>query len=159
MSFAFRRMTTANAQAIVRWRYASPFDYYNPDPSHAEENIQRFLISDNPYYSIHDDTGELVGFCCFGSEGQVPGGVYADSALDIGLGLRPDLTGSGKGSDFLAAILDFAAETFSVGAFRVAVAEFNSRAIRLYGKSGFREVNRFRSKADGRSFIQLVMAK
>jgi len=157
MSFTFRKMTKANADAIVGWRYCTPYDYYNPDPSHTQENIRRFLIPDNPYYSIHDGVPEPVGFCCFGPEGQVEGGDYGENALDIGLGLRPDLTGLGRGKSFLSAILGFADRTFSPAAFRVTVAEFNGRAIRLYRNTGFETTGRFQSRLDGRAFIQMTV--
>ena len=164
MSYTFREMTEDNAQAIVQWRYEAPYAYYNPDPRRAEGNLQRLLIPDNPYYSIREDgasrngTSGLVGFCCFGSEGQVSGGNYSGEALDIGLGLHPDLTGSGRGYGFLTAILDFADGVFSPSEFRVTVAGFNHRAVRLYEKAGFEKVGRFRSRQDGREFMQMAAA-
>ena len=156
MFYTFQKMTEENAQIIVQWRYKAPYNYYNPDPRCAKENTQRLLIPHNPYYSINNANQGLTGFCCFGSEGQVSGGDYRAEALDIGLGLHPELTGLGKGRDFLNAILDFATQTFSPSAFRVTVAEFNSRAIRLYENSEFERVGRFQSRSDGRMFIQMA---
>lgn len=47
---------------------------------------------------------ELVGFFSFGAEAQVPGGDYDNAkALDIGLGMRPDLTGKSLGLGFVEA--------------------------------------------------------
>lgn len=156
MSYTFQEMTEENARIIVQWRYESPYDYYNPDPRRVEENTQRLLIPHNPYYAVQDRILGLVGFCCFGPEGQVSGGKYDDNVLDIGLGLHPDLTGSGKGNDFIKAILCFAAQTFCPSAFRVTVAEFNGRAIRLYENEGFERVGRFQSQSDGRMFVQMI---
>ena len=157
MPYTFQEMTEENAQIIVQWRYVAPYDYYNPDPRCAVENTQRLLIPHNPYYSIQSRTSGLAGFCCFGAEGQVSGGDYSNGALDIGLGMRPDLTGMGKGHDFLMAILDFTAQAFYPPAYRVSVAEFNDRAIQLYGNSGFKRVGRFQSQSDGRMFMQMVL--
>ena len=63
--------------------------------------------------------------------------------LDIGLGLRPDLTGRGLGHDFVTFGLDFARSAFAPPAFRLLVATFNRRAIRVYEKVGFRPVRTF----------------
>jgi RimJ/RimL family protein N-acetyltransferase len=113
----------------------------------------------NPYYSVHNGSKPVVGFCCFGHEGQVPGGNYSTGLLDIGLGLRPDLTGSGNGHEFLAAILCFADRLHAPAGFRVSVAEFNKRAIRLYEKAGFRTDSRFSNRDDGKPFLQMSAAK
>ncbi len=51
------------------------------------------------YYAVVNEPGELVGFFAFKRDGDV---------VDLGLGLRPDLTGRGIGLPFLLAALDFA---------------------------------------------------
>ncbi|MDQ2672203.1 MAG: GNAT family N-acetyltransferase, partial [Actinomycetota bacterium] len=73
---------------------------------------------------------------CFGEDAQVASGkrfgLYeAEPALDVGLGMRPDLTGRGLGEEFVYAGLRFARETYSPPAFRLTVAAFNRRAIRV----------------------------
>jgi ribosomal-protein-alanine N-acetyltransferase len=57
--------------------------------------------------------------------------------------MRPDLTGRGLGREFLTAGLDFARRRFAPTTFRLAVAAFNQRAIRLYEKVGFQAVATF----------------
>jgi len=156
MQYTFREIDGAGARQIVTWRYDPPYDYYNPDPRREKENTQRFLDHPGDYAGIYNRHGQLMGFCCFGAEGQVAGGHYPDNALDVGVGLRPDLTGRGNGSAFFSAILDFAAGTFPYDTFRVSVAEFNHRAIRLYENTGFRRTGRFVSVSDGKSFIQMI---
>jgi hypothetical protein len=59
------------------------------------------------------------------------------------LGMRPDLTGRGLGEEFVHAGLRFARETYSPPAFRLTVATFNQRAIRVYERAGFEIVERF----------------
>jgi RimJ/RimL family protein N-acetyltransferase len=83
-----------------------------------------------------------VGFFCFGQSAQVPEGhatgTYADPrALDVGLGLRPDLTGCGLGLSFVLAGLDIALATFHPSQFRMSVDTFNRRAIAVYERAGF----------------------
>ena len=92
---SYSPMIESEARQIVRWRYPPPYDIYNL--SDAEETILYALNPNNRFYAMKDKKEELVGFCSFGQDAQVPGGDYRIDALDIGLGIHPDLTGFGKG--------------------------------------------------------------
>ena len=61
----------------------------------------------------------------------------ADDVAEIGLGLRPALTGRGLGAASLEAGLRFAADRFGARGFALAVAAFNRRAITVYERAGF----------------------
>ena len=156
MELDFRPMEERSVRAITRWRYEPPYEIYSLDREDVQELIQTFLNPAYHYCQIHDERDELVAYCCFGADARVPGGDYAAEALDVGLGLRPDLTGQGRGSAFVAAVLDFARRTFGPAAFRVTVAEFNRRAQRVWQKAGFRPVQTFERAPDGRAFVILV---
>jgi RimJ/RimL family protein N-acetyltransferase len=109
----------------------------------------------NAYFAITDEHDELMGFCCFGPDARVPGGGYAeDGSLDIGAGMRPDLTGQGAGGGFIGAIVAFGEDRYAPPAFRASVAAFNQRSIRACGRAGFRELSRFHN-TDGREFVIL----
>jgi GNAT superfamily N-acetyltransferase len=87
----------------------------------------------------------LIGYCCFGKSAIVPIGLQLgaypeNGALDFGLGMRPDLTGRGRGYAFVNSILDFALFKFNSNLFRLTVAQFNKRAVTLYKKLGFEPV-------------------
>jgi ribosomal-protein-alanine N-acetyltransferase len=69
--------------------------------------------------------------------------------VEIGLGLRPELTGRGLGAAFLEAGLDFAAARFAAREYALAVAAFNRRAIAVYERAGFREVRRYEHFTNG----------
>lgn len=132
---------------ITSWKYEPPFSFYNMnmDP----ETIQELL--DGSYFSVINQEEELVGYFCYGKNAQVPGGhqqgLYTgENVLDIGLGLRPDLTGKRRGLNFLIAGLDYAKINYTTSAFRLSVATFNHRAIALYEKAGFKKVETFMSK-------------
>lgn len=84
-----------------------------------------------------DENSELVAYCSFGQDGQVSGGNYRDPALNIGMGIRPDLTGGRKGAEYANAVLEFADSLFKPKAFRVTIAAFNKRAMRVWQKLGF----------------------
>jgi RimJ/RimL family protein N-acetyltransferase len=111
-----------------------------------------FLASSaSGYCALTDETG-LIGFRSFGPDGQVPGGVYDESALDTGGGLRPDLTGQGMGREAIQTGLDFGLREFAPAAFRVTIATFSIRAQRVVVALGFRNVGNFLASTDGRSY-------
>ena len=137
-------MTTAYAAEIVSWRYAAPYDCYNMTDSDSA------FVSDaaNGFFALIDESG-LIGFRSFGADGQVPGGIYDDSALDTGGGLRPDLTGRGLGREAIRTGLDFGRKTFHPPAFRVTIATFNVRAQRVVTALGFRQTANFSASKNG----------
>ena len=109
------------------------------------------------YYAVRSG-GALVGFFCFGPGGQLPSFDYAaDGSLDIGLGLRPDLTGRGLGLEFVLAGLEFGRRHFAPAGFRLSVAAFNERAIQVYERAGFRRVEVFTRNTNGGEIPFLVM--
>ena len=157
MSYIFNKMDEINARAILDWRYDPPYDIYNLPSDEVESVVQHMMDPQNAYSSITDEQGELVAYCCFGREGQVPGGDYSSDALDIGMGVHPELTGRGFGHEFVDSVLDFAGTTFAPCAYRVTVAEFNKRAIRVWEKAEFQLVDRFQRDRDKRPFVILVL--
>jgi len=140
-------MTAAFAAQTVTWRYPPPYDLYDmtdADPA--------FLVSAGAGFYALTDEDALIGFRSFGADGQVPGGRYDGSALDTGGGLRPDLTGRGLGREAIRTGLAFGRERFAPAAFRVTVATFNVRALRVVEALGFRRVDSFHATTNGRSY-------
>jgi ribosomal-protein-alanine N-acetyltransferase len=152
-----RPLEDADARAIVTWRYDGPYAVYNQQA----DALARLLNPEHRYHAVESPAGELIGFCCFGADARVPGGTYQDqAALDVGGGLRPDLTGQGHGIAFFRAILDFGRERFAAGTFRVTVAAFNRRAIRMCQWAGFEVVERFSTGNDeARDFVVLALSR
>jgi ribosomal-protein-alanine N-acetyltransferase len=144
-------MTAQYAVDILSWRYPAPYDYYDV----TDGDLDYYLDPANGFFAVISG-GEFIGFRSFGSDGQVPGGTYDDSALDTGGGLRPELTGRGLGRTVLAAGLEFGWERFAPDAFRVTVASFNTRALRVVTSLGFRPVESFAATMDGRRFEIMV---
>ena len=77
---------------------------------------------------------------------------------EIGLGLRPDLTGRGLGESFLRACLHFASAALGAQSCTLAVAAFNRRAITVYERAGFQEAGRFEHVTNGglHTFIRMT---
>jgi RimJ/RimL family protein N-acetyltransferase len=147
-------MDEASARAIHTWRYAPPYDVYN-GAGDVGAFVQTLLDPRNAYHTIRDVRGSLIAYCCFGPDARVPGGDYDEDTLDVGLGMRPDLTGQGRGPGMLVAILDFARRTFAPPALRVTVAAFNQRAQKVYQKAGFRVIQEF-TRSDGMPFVIMM---
>ncbi len=107
----------------------------------------------------------MVGFWRFGTsaaitDSQEPGIYGEDGSVLVGLGLRPDLTGTGLGLAFVNAGLAFGNAQFAPAAFRLFVMTFNQRAIRVYERAGFQRVGVVaqRSPQGERPFLEMRRA-
>lgn len=153
MRFTFRPMTETDARAIHAWRYDGEYAIYNARDDD-DGDLSEFLDPRSPYFAVYDETvGALVGFYAYGTAAKVtnypaPALYVDDRTLCIGLGLRPDLTGQGKGFGlaFVQAGLDFARQQFQPTAFRLFVLTFNKRAIRVYERAGFASIGIVRGR-------------
>lgn len=137
-----RNGTTADFQQIVRWQYAPPYDAYVIPKRDWDETIAYFAALGQNFAVIADDDDTVIGFASFGEDGQVPGGDYTQEALDIGMGMRPDLTGQGQGHAYLVAVLDYTQANFQPTYLRATIALFNQRAQNMVKRAGFVETER-----------------
>jgi ribosomal-protein-alanine N-acetyltransferase len=151
MEFDIREMNRAAAERIAGWRYAGPYSFY--DLAADAEDLREFMDENNwadVYFSVHDERDDVVGFFEF---------KHAGDELEIGLGLRPDLTGRGFGTQFMAACLDFARRRYRTTRFRLAVAAFNERAIRVYERAGFIRTGTHIRHRNGRDIVFVDMGR
>jgi GNAT superfamily N-acetyltransferase len=153
MKLQFHWMDEASAQAVVGWQYEPPYDIYNMASDDLKADMAYLLNPDYFFHAIYDEIGELAAFCSFGADAQVPGGDYSQEALDMGMGIRPNLTGQGNGRFFAQAVLQFAQVTFAPTLYRVTIAEFNKRAQNVWQGVGFQVVAKFESKEGKRPFL------
>lgn len=125
----------AYAREVETWRYEPPYDFYDAaaDPDDAAE--MRDASNRDHYRAVLGEEGDLVAFWWFERHED-------EEVVEIGLGLRPDLTGRGLGEGFVRAELDYAREQWAPARFRLFVTAWNVRAIRLYERFGFSEVGR-----------------
>ncbi len=141
---------------ILGWKYESPYDFYNNKIS--TDAIKELL--ENNYSGVFIDD-ELIGFFCTGTAAQVPSGstvgAYEERMVDIGLGMKPEMTGKGRGMDFFYFVMSTIRGLNGNGPLRLTVARFNQRAIHLYEKFGFVQKDQFASASS--DFITMVKAK
>lgn len=146
------RLTQANADQIARkWHYSGQYDFYDMenDPEDFEEIITSKLRG-NKYYQVLDDKDELVGYFCLER--------LSERKVEVGLGLRPELTGQGLGLSFVKEIEAFVQKNFNYKIILLSVASFNKRAIKVYQKAGFKKAgSKMQKSNDGiYEFINLT---
>jgi RimJ/RimL family protein N-acetyltransferase len=127
---------------------------YNLEP----EDLDALMDPVYHYHQVLDLAGNLIGYCCFGADAQVPGGEYPQDGakfLDIGVGMHPDLVGKGLGRGFVSAVLMYASNTYEPEYFRVTIANFNQRSLKTFRKLGFVNTVHFYRMPDGMHFTQL----
>jgi ribosomal-protein-alanine N-acetyltransferase len=158
MDFVFESMSDKEARKIAAWKYEPPYAFY--DMAKDPEDLEELLAPDKrkDYFSATSD-GVLVGYFCFGRDARVSGGDYSGEAVDVGLGMRPDLTGKGLGLSFLESGLGFARERFSPTRFRLSVAAFNERAIKVYERAGFEKSGEFIQRTNGGEHPFVLMTR
>jgi len=141
-----------HAEALLSWRYAPPYSMYSLQPEDQHAAIKELLRPDLHYVAVLNEDDDLIAFRCFGPDAQVPGGNYEGEALDLGGGLRPDLTGKGLGQHVIAAAMNYAMGRFSPTLFRTTVASFNQRAGKVCERLGYQVARSFVRPSDCMSF-------
>lgn len=139
MRFSLKPMEEREAVEISEWHYNPPYTFYDfaSDLEDAKEFLDFKNWPDDKYFSVLDKSGELVGFFEMN---------HHSGYIEIGLGMRPDMTGNGLGLTFVETGIDFIVEKFKAGTIKLKVASFNERAIKVYERAGF--------KASGRVWIK-----
>ncbi|MCZ7669087.1 MAG: GNAT family N-acetyltransferase [Chloroflexi bacterium] len=149
-------LTEAHIRAFIGWQYDEPYALYNMNQENEAEQIAFFSDPANGYFAIVAETGDLLGFCNFGADAQVPGGDYTAEAIDIGIGMRPDLTGKGRGAEYAGAVFEFAIQQFPNNPLRATIAAFNKRAQKVCMQHGFQVVDKFERPGDERPFLIMM---
>jgi RimJ/RimL family protein N-acetyltransferase len=125
--------TEEHANEVAGWRYEPPYDFYDLASDPADEAAMRDPARAGLCRAVFGESDRLEAFWYFDWHGDV---------VEVGVGLRPDLTGRQLGESFLRAQLEYASHNWQPESFRLFVAAWNERAIRLYERLGFREVAR-----------------
>lgn len=138
MRFAIRAFTEVDADAVASWRYPPPYDVYDAseDPSMGEEMRDRVRWGASWFAADDADSGELAGFLELVA-GELNSEAGTKVEVEVGLGLRPDLTGRGNGLGLVEAALEFSRARWAPRSFALDVFPWNERAIRTYEQAGF----------------------
>jgi ribosomal protein S18 acetylase RimI-like enzyme len=121
------------AGEVATWRYDAPYDFYDTASDPADAAEMRDPAKAAHYRAVLGASGSLEAFWYFD---------WHDDVVEVGIGLRPDLTGRGLGEAFMRAQLEYASQAWQPVTFRLFVTAWNERAIRLYDRLGFGEVAR-----------------
>jgi ribosomal-protein-alanine N-acetyltransferase len=156
MDFTFRPLQKEDALAVLNWRYPSPYERYTFKANSQPEDLRYLIDPQNAFFAILNQHKELEGYCSFGPDGQVPGGNYRGDALDLGLGLRPDLTGQGNGKHYAQAVIQYGIDHCRPQQLRVTIAVFNQRAQRLWQTLGFETVDAFVKTGSSDKFVMMT---
>ncbi|MBE7385747.1 MAG: GNAT family N-acetyltransferase [Leptolyngbya sp. SIO1E4] len=156
MEFDFQPLERHHVLAILGWQYPAPYDCYNFKEDNHQADLSYLLEPQNAFSAILNKHQELEGYCSFGADGQVPGGNYSTQALDIGMGIRPDLTDKGQGRRYALAVAHFGVQRYHIKQLRVTIAEFNQRAQRVWISLGFESVEIFVTTNSDQTFLVLV---
>ncbi|MDN3954541.1 GNAT family N-acetyltransferase [Sporolactobacillus laevolacticus] len=150
MNYKFEVMTQEQAEDIAyNWHYDHDYSFYDMEAD--EEDLEEFLDPqkrNNSFYVVKS-FNTIIGFFCFDK--------LSDHTIEIGLGMKPELTGKGHGYEFLKAGIDFAKSNYKPNTITLSVAAFNQRAIKVYQKIGFKEEYSFMQDTNGSSFKFLKM--
>lgn len=154
MTLLDRTFSKAETREVAAWSYSPPFDLYNGNPDHPELFLTRNAEGEG-YYPAVDQHGALAAFAVFGVEARVRGQEPAADTLDVGLGVRPDLTSLGIGTELLGFIVAQAGASQVTSTLRCAVAVFNARSLALCHRAGFSPVRDFTGPGE-RTFRELT---
>ncbi len=130
MTMRIRELTPADLVDIAGWRYDDRWAVYDSDGP-LDPQLGYWAVVEGP-----SENERLVGFGCLGEDARVPGLPEIEGVLDVGVGMRPDLVGQGRGPEFATAVLDFAA-TRGAATLRAVVQDWNTRSLRLVERLGF----------------------
>jgi len=122
------------ASEVATWHYEPPYDFYDAASHPADAAEMRDPARAEHFRAVLADGDErLDAFWYFD---------WPDDVVEVGIGLRPDLTGRGYGESFLRAQLEYASQSWEPKKYRLFVAAWNERAVRVYERLGFLEVGR-----------------
>ncbi|WP_238322990.1 GNAT family N-acetyltransferase [Gorillibacterium massiliense] len=141
LDFRFVPFTMEYGQEICHWQYEPPYDLYNwgawETLEAAGDEFADPYIRETQFSGVLDENGRLIGFVQF---------FPIVGVTRLGLGLRPDLCGSGNGATFAQACAEEALRRKPLDAVDLEVLVWNDRARKAYERAGFRITDRYERK-------------
>lgn len=152
--FHFRALGLRDAIAASRWRYSGDYAMYNLGlaPLLVAVGLRGpfSALTGVSYYAVTTEQDGLVGVFSLTKRG---------GDVEIGVGLRPDLTGRGLGLPYLLRGLEVARRRYHPRTFSLEVATFNRRAITVYERAGFLSGRVTPFSYKGRAFEEMRMSR
>src|SRR4029077_6731497 len=102
--------TEAHAHEVQRWQYEPPYDFYDLASDPEDEAAMLDPARAEHHRAVLDERGRLEAFWYFDWHREV---------VEVGIGLRPDLTGRGLGEALLRAQLEYASQNWQPETFRL----------------------------------------
>jgi RimJ/RimL family protein N-acetyltransferase len=128
-----RELTAEEAETPLGWLYSGRYATYD---------VRGALGANRGYFWVEDDDGDIVGYGCVGAEARIPGIDPEPGTVDIGYGMRPDLTGQGLGREFVGAVIAHACAGQPDARVRMLILRWNDRSRKVAQTHGFRVVGR-----------------
>ncbi len=139
-TYTFSPLRVRDAREMASWHYEGQYAFYDTDlfPLMLIAALRRVLaILGIEAYAVRGERGDLAGTFSFTRLGD---------SVEIGLAMRPDLTGRSLGLDFVRSGMEFARRRYAPRTFTLDVACFNQRAITVYTRAGFSPVRTFQRR-------------
>lgn len=152
MELVFKPLTQIHALEIANeWKYDNIYSFYDmtADVEDYEEFIDEDLRNQNDHYEVLENN-KLFGFFCV---------IQENASIEIGLGMRPDICGRGKGKQFVKQIIDFIERNYEFDKLIMNVASFNQRAIKAYRSCGFKDSEITKRSSNGGVYEFLTLVK
>ena len=148
-------LSQKNARIIAdEWHYDGQYAFY--DMKNDREDYDEIVspkLRKNNYFQVLDKNDNLVAFFCLDPDKE------KREQVEIGLGLAPNLTGRGLGSEFMSVIENYVKNNYDYQVIILAVADFNLRAIKVYQKAGYVQTGTENVHSNGGIYKFNIMAK
>jgi len=130
-----RQIRSAAAHIMQTWRYTGIMNRYSFAAN--ETTHQRLCQHESGYWQVRDEQGSLYGFVVIGHHAQVAGGDYTSNAVDLLIGLRPDLIGQLRGGGLCAVAITHAQSRHPDKTLRVSIPTSHDAALAVWQRAGF----------------------
>lgn len=150
MRFKISKMNQKEAMEIAdNWKYNDEYAFYDmtADPEDYEEIVNELKRGDNYFSVIKDDS--LYGFFCISEDNN--------NNIEVGLGMKPEYTGLGKGLEFVNLIIEYVKSNYKNKTIILDVASFNERAIKVYERAGFCKKGKTMVSTNGEKYEFVIL--
>ena len=148
-------LSQKNARIIAdEWHYDGQYAFY--DMKNDQEDYDEIIspkLRKNNYFQVLDTNDNLVAFFCLDPDKK------KREQVEVGLGLAPNLTGHGLGSEFITVIENFVKDNYDYKIIVLSVADFNLRAIKVYQMAGYVQTGTENVHSNGGIYKFNIMSK